>query len=130
MRILGVDYGRKRIGLALTDESAAMAFPFEVIKNPGDNGVTADKLAELIVEKCVSVVVIGHSAGLDGKDNPLQIEIEDLIGQLSLRTTAPIHLEPEQYTTQASLRIQGRTDKTDASAAALILESFLSKRKL
>lgn len=126
MRLLGIDYGSKRVGIALTDESGVMAFPHSVLKNDGD---MVGVLEKLIADEGVVGVVIGHSIDLDGRDNAVQSGVIDLIGDLTLATGLPIELEPEQYTTQAALRIQGRTEKTDASAAALILEGYIAKNK-
>jgi putative holliday junction resolvase len=126
MKYMGIDYGEKRVGLAFSNEDGTMAFPREVLQN------TEKLLEELLVrikEESVGAIVIGHSIGKDGAPNKVQARIEGLIQELTLETGLPIHLEPEQYTTQESLRIQGRTEKTDASAAALILNSYLTRVK-
>lgn len=126
MRYLGIDYGTKRVGVALSDESGTMAFPKIVLSND-ERLVSA--LVALIEEESVGTVVIGHSLNREGAANPVHEAVTELMGDLTLETGVPIHLEPEQYTTQESLRIQGRTDKTDASAAALILNSYLTKHR-
>ncbi len=123
---MGIDYGTKRVGVALTDESGEMAFPRTVL--PTDDAL-AKTLEKMVADEGVEIIVVGHSQSLDGKDNAVQSAVAALIGDLTLRTGLPIHLEPEQYTTQAALRLQGRNEMTDASAAALILESFLAKHK-
>lgn len=126
MRLLGIDFGTKKVGLALTDESGVMAFPHTVIPN---DGAFLDTIESLIEEKGVTEVVIGHSLNLDGSANAVQTKIEECIADLTLRTPIPIHLEPEQMTTQQAATTTGRNDQTDASAAALILESYLAKQK-
>lgn len=126
MRFLGIDYGSKRVGLALSDESGTMAFPLLVLNN--DSSLLA-KIEELIKERQVGEIVVGHSLGRHGQPNPIHADVEDFIGDLTLRVGLPIHLEPEQYSTQEALRGQGRTPQTDASAAAIILNSFITKRK-
>lgn len=125
MRYLGIDYGTKRVGLALSDESGTMAFPHTVVPNSSELCAT---IAALVQEKAVSEIVIGHSLGRDGAPNAVHAEVETLIQDLTLQLGIPVHLEPEQYTTQAATRIQGRNDQTDAAAAALILDSYLMKR--
>ena len=125
MRYLGIDYGTKKVGVALSDEGGQMAFPHSVL--PNDDTLLAS-LERLIEAEQVAEIVIGHSKDAAGKDNPVQAHIEELVTDLTLAVGLPVHLEPEQYTTQAAVRIQGRTDKTDASAAALILDSYLTKR--
>jgi RNase H-fold protein (predicted Holliday junction resolvase) len=51
------------------------------------------------------------------------------MSDLTLQVGVPVHLEPEQYTTQEAVRFQGRNEKTDASAAAIILNSFITRTK-
>lgn len=126
MRILGIDYGSKRVGLALTNEAGTMAFPHSVLKN---NEELLRELERIIEKEAVETIVIGHSKNLDGADNAVQKAVSELVTDLTLSCGLPIELEPEQYSTQAALRLQGRNEMTDASAAALILESYLVKNK-
>jgi putative holliday junction resolvase len=126
MRYLGIDYGSKRVGLALSDESGTMAFPHKVLPN----SPTLGKEIEMIITKNkVDEIVIGHSLDKQSKPNKIQAAIEELMMDLTLATGLPIHLQPEQFSTQAALQIQGRNDMTDAAAAALILDSFITKKK-
>ena len=125
MRFMGIDYGSKRVGIALSDESGNMAFPETVLIND-DN--LAKAIKDIIETKQVTEIVIGHSLHTDGSENPLHTRVKEFITELTLAVGLPIHLEPEQYSTQEAIRFQGRTDKTDASAAAIILNSFLNKR--
>lgn len=124
MRHLGIDYGSKRVGIALSDATGSMAFPKVVLKN--DERLFAE-LSELIDSYNVGAIVIGHSLNKDSTPNQIQSEIETLITDLTLEFGLPVHLEPEQFTTQQALRIQGRNAQTDASAAALILDGFLQR---
>lgn len=123
---MGIDYGTKRVGVALSDEGGRMAFPHLVLDN---DDALLTKLEAIIKDRRVEAIVIGHSLGRDGRPNPVHAAVEELIGDLTLRVGLPIHLEPEQYSTQAALRDQGRNAQTDASAAALILDSFITKKK-
>ncbi len=126
MRFLGIDYGSKKIGLALTDSEGVMAFPHSVIK--ADDKVL--KTIETIVEKeGVGEIVIGHSLDREGNPNKVHEAVEAFMLDLTLSLGIPIHLEPEQYSTQEALRIQGRNDKTDASAATIILNSYITRSK-
>ena len=122
---MGIDYGSKKVGVALTDPGCKMAFPHDVLPN---NKQLFDKLVAIIEKEAVKEIVIGHSLDRAGEPNDIHKGAEALLLDLTLGVGLPIHLEPEQYSTQAALRIQGRHDKTDASAAALILESYLMKR--
>lgn len=122
---MGIDYGTKRVGVALSDESGAMAFPHIVLDN---NEELLTKLESLIEDRNVKIIVIGHSLGRDGLPNKLHTAVEELIGDLTLRVGLPIHLHPEQYSTQEAMIGQGRNSQTDASAAAIILNSFITKK--
>lgn len=126
MRLLGIDYGTKRVGVALTDEGGAMAFPHETFLN---DSTLRMRIEELAKEKEVGAIVIGLSHTLDGAPNAVQKEIDTLATHLRESLKMPVHLEPEQFTTQAALRLQGRTEKTDASAAALILDGYLMRNQ-
>jgi putative holliday junction resolvase len=124
MRLMGIDYGTKRVGVAFSDDKGLMAFPHDTFKNDAD---LLKKLVMLIEEKGVGEVVIGLSLDREGKPNKVHQAVEALIGDLTLAVGIPVHLEPEQYTTQEAIRFQGRNEKTDASAAAIILNSFIMK---
>ena len=126
MRKMGIDYGKKRVGVAFTDDAGLMAFPFDTIANDAQLLKT---LVTLIETKEVSEIVIGHSLAKDGVPNEIHHKVTELITDLTLKTGLPIHLEPEQYTTQEAIRFQGRNEKTDASAATIILNSFITRNK-
>lgn len=127
MKYLGIDFGTKKIGLALSDEAGMMGFPHTTIPRTAQ---VVDEVAALMREKGVAAVVIGESRALDGSDNPVAVEARDFAGALNAATGVPVHFEPETFTTQAArrypdgTRMAGSPD-VDASAAALILTSFL-----
>ena len=126
MRLLGIDYGSKKTGLALTDESGSMAFPHSVV--PTDETLLKT-IKALIIKENIKEIVLGYSLDRDGMPNRVHTAAETLMLDLTLATGIPIHLQPEQYTTQAAIRLQGKSVMTDAAAAALILDSYLTKRK-
>lgn len=126
MRLMGIDYGTKKVGIAFTDEGGKMAFPHGVVPNTPK---LLDVLIELINEKKVSEMVIGHSLDKNGKPNAVHAAVEGLMLDITLACGIPVHLEPEQYTTQAAIQLQGRNANTDASAAALILDGYLTRKK-
>ncbi len=126
MKLLGIDYGKKRIGIALSDDRGLMAFPQDVYKN---DEKFFQLLLKIISEHNVEVIVIGESKNRAGEHNEIQAAVTELVTDLTLELGIPVHLEPEQYTTQEAIRFQGRTEKTDAAAAAIILNSFISRQK-
>jgi len=132
MRHLGIDYGTKKIGLALSDEASTMGFPHAVIP-----AVDADTyVLELIRKEGVEKVVIGESTNFAGEKNPIAKEAEAFGDYLGQHSGVSIVYEPEMFTTQEARRQHDSAEKTrapkeradvDASAAALILTSYLSR---
>ncbi len=126
MRKMGIDFGSKKVGIAFTDESGSMAFPHGVLPN---DVKLFSSIVKLINEKKVGEVVIGHSLDKSGKENKIHASVEEFITDLTLEFGIPVHLEPEHYSTQQAIRIQGKNAQTDAAAAAIILDSFITKKK-
>lgn len=139
---MGIDYGSKRVGVALSDERGEFALPYAVVQN--DSGLVK-KIEELCVHNDVSTIVIGESKDYTGKENPIMQDIREFIGVLSLEIPhIRIELEPEFMTSvEAERTVFRRGDTTvkragergatvrnemlDASAAALILKHFLER---
>ena len=126
MRKMGIDFGTKKVGIAFSDDSGRMAFPHGVI--PNDNNFLS-AVVSLIESKSVAEVVIGHSLDKEGNENKVHELVKQFITDLTLNVPVPIHLEPEQFSTQQAVKLQGRNDQTDASAAAIILQSYIDKQK-
>lgn len=125
MKRMGIDFGTKKVGIALTDDSGTMAFPHAVLAN---DATLLSQIESLVAERGVREIVIGHSLDNKGNPNPVHKAVESFMADLTLSLGLPIHLEPEQYSTQQATQIQGKTDHTDAAAAALILDSFITKQ--
>ena len=125
MRYLGIDYGSKRVGVALSDEAGEFAMPLVVLEN---NTELITALKKIVAEKQISAVILGESKNFAGEDNPLQEKINRFKTELEQATNLPVELEPEFFTSAEAARLQGKNAKLDASAAALILKSFLDKK--
>jgi putative holliday junction resolvase len=131
MRYLGIDYGTKKVGLALSDEAGAMGFPHAIVLNTPH---LVEELARLIKEREVGAVVMGESRDFSGKENPSAQEARALAEELEARTSIPVHFEPETLTTQEARRLPDGTraagsPDVDSSAAALILTSYLERTR-
>lgn len=126
MRILGIDYGEKKIGVALSSPDGAFALPYGVFANNRD---TVDHISVLCHEEGVSEIVLGESLDFHGKPNPVQEKIEIFKKELEEATRLPVLYEQEILTTKGAAHIQGKHKTIDASAAALILETFLERRR-
>lgn len=129
MRYLGIDFGTKKIGLALSDEAGQMGFPHGIIPN---NGRLIDEILALIERKGVEAIVIGESRDYSGNENEVMAKARTFAQLLERRSGLRAAFEPEMLTTQEArrdfegVRVPGSPD-VDASAAALILTSYLSR---
>lgn len=129
MRHLGIDYGTKKIGLALSDEAGTMGFPNSIITN---DGKALAHLTELVRKESVGRIVMGESRSFSGMENPVAREAREFAKSLEEETNVEVVLEPEILTTQEAKRdFEGvhvaKSGHVDASAAALILTSYLSR---
>src|SRR3990167_8887123 len=121
MKLMAIDYGTKRVGVASTDESGQFALPRFVLEN---DETLLEKVLDFQKSEGIEKIIIGESKNLDGNPNPVLKEIETFKKELESRGAQAI-LHPEVFTTVEARRLQGNTDMTDASAAALILKSFI-----
>lgn len=123
MRYLGVDYGSKKVGLALSDEAGDFALPLDVW--PTDNDLV-NKIVNLCHNQKITTVIIGESLNYDGTLNPVGAEAKKLGDNL---TQAGLLVEwlPEWYSSKAAEREIGRDGLYDARAAAIILQTYLDK---
>ena len=130
MRYLGIDYGLKKIGLALGDDGSGVAAPIEVIQNHGREAVI--KLLRLLVEEeDIDAFVIGIPWRPEGlQESPQKQKNEDFAQALKEGTGLPVHLMNEQFTSVESRRLQaeqGADAEEDALAAMLILQEYLDE---
>ena len=126
MRYLGIDYGTRKIGLALSDEEGRFAYPHSVIANEEK---TVTDIRRLCQKEKIGTIVIGESLNLQGQPNPLMKDLNNFTARLTKVCSLPVEFEREFYTTQEADRLIGRNTETDARAAALILKSYLDKHR-
>lgn len=125
MRYVGVDFGKKRVGIAVSDESGKFAFPKAVIPSTPD---VASKIGEFAKSAESKIIVIGESKDFGGRENKILVDIHVLARQLE-SCGFEVVLEPEFSSSVEANRFQGKNDLHDASAAAIILQRFLEKKK-
>ncbi len=129
MRILGIDYGTKRIGIAISDPNAQFALPHSVLQNSiSKKQLIIDEIVSIATTNEVQTVIIGESRDYHGEPNKILPNVLELKKQLEEKKLV-VHLELEFMTSQQAERFQGKTKNTDASAAALILQSYLDSHK-
>ena len=139
MKYLCIDYGTKRVGLALSDESGTLARPFAVIVN--DKKLIAE-IAGIVSKEGIESIVVGYSQSNAGGDNKVNETIQDFVASLTLETMLPIEMMNEAFTSYEAHGRKGKESldarKTkapakpadlDARAAAIILERYLEKKK-
>jgi len=124
MRFLGIDYGKKRIGIAVSDETGAIAFPHGVF---GGENNALDEIVSLIKTKGAGELVLGLSLDNTGKENPGMSKARLFGDLLASKTGLLVNYEPEQFSTMEATRYLDN-DMRDASSAAIILQRFLDKR--
>ena len=125
---MGIDYGTKRIGVALSDEAGRFALPRSVMPNsPALRHGLADEIGKAASANAVKEIVIGESKDYRGKANAILADSLELKKELEARGFI-VHLEPEFMTSAQAERLQGKNDMHDASAAALILQAYLDKK--
>jgi len=136
-KLLGIDYGEKKIGIALSDDDGSVAFPKAIVKN--DNKLV-NYIADLAKKEDISSVVIGQSTNYQGTDNPIMERIHQFKKVLEERLSIPINFEAEFLTSVEAKRQPQDADLprsrkpkvrrfVDASAAAIILQSYINRVK-
>lgn len=127
-RYLGIDYGKKRIGVAYSDEAGTLAFPKGVIENkkPADSAKIIRETADTLGG--IETVILGESKNFKGEDNTIMEDVREFAEHLKSNSLEVIY-EPEIMSTIQAERIQGRRKDIDASAAAVILQSYLDRLK-
>lgn len=133
MRTLGIDFGLKRVGLALTDPDGVMAFPRPALERTTRDRLFADLLA-LIEAEDVGRVVVGLPLALDGSDTETTRQARNFAESLGRRTPLPIELVDERLTSaeaeellkEAGLCGKKRKARLDSQAAVIILEAWLA----
>ncbi len=135
-RVLGVDYGDVRTGIAVSDEGRFLASGIATLR---ENGMlrTADRVAKEASDRAVSLIVVGLPRNMDGSYGPRAEVIRAFVGHLAERTEIPIELWDERLTTVEAHRILSASDVggkrrravVDTLAAEIILQSYLDAHR-
>ncbi len=136
MRILAVDHGEKRIGLALSDPTGTLASPLTVIKHVS-RLLDAAQVADLAAQHAVGLIIIGQSFDEEGQPNLAGRRAAKFAEALKEQTQIPIELVDESFSTQdarATVIEMGYSRKKraghhDSLAAVMILRSYMESRK-
>jgi putative Holliday junction resolvase len=132
MRILALDHGTRRIGVAVSDETKTIAQPLEYIPAEPFADFLA-RLKKLLVEKEVDLILIGLPRNMDGSYGPAVQKVETFVAVLKTAITVPVKTWDERLTSAQANRIlieggvrrNKRKEKVDKMAAAILLQSYL-----
>ena len=132
MRILALDHGTKRIGVAVSDEMQMIATPLEYIPAEPFADFLA-RLKEIIREKEVELIIIGMPRNMDGSYGPAALKVQAFVAVLKDAITIPIKplderlttVQAQRYLIHGNVRRDKRKEKVDKTAAAILLQSHL-----
>ena len=132
MRILALDHGTKRVGVAVSDEMYIIAQPLEYIA-PEPFAAFLVRLKQIITDKEIGQILVGMPRNMDGSYGPAALKVQAFVAALKDAVTIPIKLWDERLTSTQAQRflIQGgvrrdqRKEKVDKTAAAILLQSYL-----
>lgn len=123
MRILGIDYGTKRVGIAVSDDARKFALPVSVIQN---TELLVSEIKKIAEQHSTTEIVMGESRNFKQEPNSILEESIKLKEKLE-KDGFLVHFEPEFMTSVQAERFQGKNIMHDASAAAIILQSYLGR---
>jgi putative Holliday junction resolvase len=142
VRVLGIDYGARRIGLALSDATGTLASPWRLLHRPPAERETlallVREIEQLLAEDDgLAAVVVGWPRRLDGSATHQTPRVEALVHELARCVNVPVVLQDERLTShEAEARLavrerdwRRRKDKLDAAAAAIVLQDYLDHRQ-
>lgn len=125
MRVLALDYGSARCGIAVSDPTGMLATPLEPVPAPGTRRGLA-RLRAIVREVGAERVVVGLPLSLSGGDSAQTAETREFAARLERELSIPVELHDERFTTRLAQRTGGRGSE-DSRAAAHLLESWLAK---
>ena len=131
-RLLGLDLGSKRIGVAICDERQSIATPFATIKKEGLDRLI-NELKLIVQENNIKAIVVGNPVNMDGKSGKSSQSTNDFAKNLSRNVTIPISFWDERLSTEASFNITkelgtnvtNRVNKLDENSATFILQGAI-----
>lgn len=125
MRYLGIDYGAKRIGIAVSDEAGSFAFPKETIPN---DATTVDRIHSIIKRDTIGHVIIGDARAINGAENPVTAEADALAQSIETHSKVPVERAWEAWSSVEAARFAPKGVHDDAAAAAIILQRYLDTK--
>ena len=132
MKALGIDHGDKRMGIAASDDLGMLAHPLEfILAEPYEAFLT--RLKTIMVERQIEQIVVGMPRNMDGSYGPQALKVRDFVEALKNSVVVPVQIWDERLTSvaaekhlrEAGVNAKKAKAKVDASAAAVMLQSYL-----
>jgi putative Holliday junction resolvase len=134
MRVLAIDHGSKRVGLALSDETGTIAQPLQFLSaEPG--ATLLDRLKQIVDERKVEEIIVGLPRNMNGTYGLAAEKVREFVASLKQVLTVPIRTWDERLTTvqanrfliDSGMRREKRKERVDQTAAAILLQSYLDR---
>ena len=122
MKILAIDYGKKWVGLAISDDERKLAFPYKTLENNKD---IFPSLINIVKKENIRKIIIGLPLNKKMEKTPQTIEVKNWAGLLKSKIKIPIDFENEIFTSKAADKLGAKNQH--AAAAAIFLQSYLDK---
>jgi putative Holliday junction resolvase len=127
MRILAIDFGEKRIGLATSDETQILATPRKTLERKSDER-SAREILEFCAEEEIGLVLLGVPRSPEGVESPFAARVRSFAAKLAARTAIPVRFHEETLTSNEAARrlpLGASREDVDRMAAAVLLEDYL-----
>lgn len=137
MRVLGIDLGTKRIGIAASDRSGTIASPLTVLQRCGSQGGDHRNIAKIVIEEEAVAIVVGLPLNMDGSEGKAAQSARAEVERMATVVGVPVYVHDERLTTVAADRVMmeqnmnalARRKVVDKWAAAVILQAWLDSRE-
>lgn len=134
-RILGLDIGDKRIGVALSDPTGVLASPLTILERITDESVI-ENILEIVSQRDVQIIIIGLPRSMNGRIGHQAEKVQSFAEELRQKTDIPVDYRDERLTTVTAVRLKKEASKRrpnkktryDAMAAAIILQDYLEEK--
>ena len=124
MKFLGIDYGDKRVGIAVSDEGGVFAFPRAVLQNTGK---IFDEIKKICAEEEIEKIIVGVPISFSGGQSAQAEKVFAFVESLKSYIAMPIEKENEIFSTKSALDMGTGKETIDQSAAAIILQGYLDR---
>lgn len=125
MKLLGIDYGDSKVGLAVADTESGMALPYQILKNTSWNNLIIE-LQKICKNENIEKIIIGLPIGSSGKESQQATHTREFVKKLQEDIKIEVELLDERFSTQQAQKLSPGKDEDDI-AAMLILQNYLDK---